>query len=260
MKLNQLAYLLLILLPLNVFAIDDEARGLEIATEAEKRDAGWGDQSSTNIMTLRNRHGDESVRKIRTRTLEVNGGGDKSLVLFDAPADIKGTVFLTHSHAKKSDDQWIYLPALKRVKRISSANKSGPFMGSEFAYEDIAPQGIEKYRYKYLKDEEINGFDTYVIEQHPEYKNSGYTRQLVWMDKKMYQVIKIDFYDRKNTLLKTLSFYDFKQYLKKYWRADRMEMVNHQTNKSTTLVWENYQFQSGFSQRDFDRNILKRAR
>ncbi len=260
MKLNQLVHLLLILLPLNVFAIDDEARGLEIATEAEKRNTGWGDQSSTNIMTLRNRHGDESVREIRVRTLEIDGGGDKSLILFDAPADIKGTVFLTHSHAKKPDDQWLYLPALKRIKRISSANKSGPFMGSEFAYEDIASQEIKKYRYKYMKDEKINGFDTYVIEQYPEYKNSGYTRQLVWMDKKMYQVVKIDYYDRKNTLLKTLTFYDFKQYLEKYWRADRMEMVNHQTNKSTTLALENYQFQSNFSQRDFNKNILKRVR
>lgn len=260
MKLNQLVLLLLILLPFNVFAITDEERGLEIAIEAKKRDAGWGDQTSTNTMTLRNRHGDETVRKNRIKTLEVNGDGDKSLIIFDTPADIKGTVFLTHSHAKEADDQWLYLPALKRIKRISSSNKSGPFMGSEFAYEDISSQEVEKYRYKYIKDEQVNGFDAYVIEQYPEYKSSGYTRQVVWMDKTMYQPIKIVFYDRKNTLLKTLTYYDYKPYLSKYWRSERMEMVNHQTNKSTTLVWQNYQFQSGFSKRDFDKNSLKRAR
>lgn len=260
MKPNQLVLLLLILLPLNVFAISDEERGLEIAIESKKRDTGWKDQSSSNTMTLRNRHGDESIRKNRIKTLEVIGDGDKSVIVFDTPADIKGTAFLTHSHPLTSDDQWLYLPALKRIKRISSSNKSGPFMGSEFAYEDIASQEVEKYRYKYLKDEQIDGFDTYVLEQYPEYKNSGYTRQIVWMDKKMYQPIKIVFYDRKNSLLKTLSYSGYQQYASKYWRPDSMEMVNHQTGKSTTLIWANYKFQSGFSSRNFDKNSLKRAR
>ena len=77
-------------------------------------------------MILKNRAGNTSVRTIRTKTLEVSGDGDKSLSIFDEPADVKGTAMLTYSHGLEPDDQWLYLPAIKRVKRISSRNKSGP--------------------------------------------------------------------------------------------------------------------------------------
>jgi len=133
-------------------------------------------------------------------------------------------------------------------------------MGSEFAYEDISSQEVEKYSYKYLKDEIIDGRDTYVIERVPAYKKSGYKRQTVWIDKKYYQPLKIDFYDRKNSHLKTLTYHDYKQYLGKYWRTSRMEMVNHQTGKSTTLSWKKYEFQTGLKKRDFNKTALKRAR
>ena len=76
-------------------------------------------------------------------------------------------------------------------------------MGSEFAYEDISSQEVEKYTYKYLRDETIDGQDCFVIERYPVYKHSGYTRMVTWVDKKMYQPIKIEFFDRKKSLLKT---------------------------------------------------------
>ncbi|HEB58084.1 MAG TPA: outer membrane lipoprotein-sorting protein [Gammaproteobacteria bacterium] len=251
---------LLILLPLSVVAQTPEERGLEIAREADRRDSGWGDMQATLEMILRNRRGDESRREIRSRNLEVEGDGDKTLIIFDTPADVKGTAFLSFTHATRPDDQWLYLPALKRVKRISSSNKSGPFMGSEFAYEDISSQEIEKYTYRYLRDEVIDGRKTFVIERIPQYAHSGYTRQLVWIDQEMYQPLKVEFYDRKNSLLKTLTYHDYKQYLDRYWRPSRMEMVNHQTGKSTTLLWKDYRFRTGLTTRDFDRNALKRAR
>ena len=128
-----------------------EQKGLLIATESERRDNGFGDHSSDMTMTLRNQHGDEVTRYLRINTLEVVGDGDKSLTIFDRPADIKGTALLTFSHKKGPDDQWLYLPALKRVKRISSGNKSGAFMGSEFAYEDLSSQEVEKYTYKFSR-------------------------------------------------------------------------------------------------------------
>ena len=137
-------------------------------------------------MILRNRQGQESLRDIRIKTLEVSGDGDKSLSIFDNPRDIKGTAFLSYTHALKPDDQWLFLPALKRTKRIASANKSGPFMGSEFAYEDLTSQEVEKYSYKWLRDELIDDRDTWVIETYPQYENSGYTRRVVWMDQTMY--------------------------------------------------------------------------
>jgi len=235
-------------------------RGLEIAKEADKRDTGFGDFTANMVMELRNKQGDTSTRTIRLQTLEVIGDGDKSMSIFDTPADVKGTAFLTYSHAIEPDEQWLYLPALKRVKRINSKNKSGPFMGSEFAYEDLASQEIEKYTYKYLRDEVLNGADCFVIERYPAYEHSGYTRQVVWVNKDKYVAEKIEFYDRKNDLLKTLTNSDYQQYLGQYWRASEMLMENHQTGKSTFLKWQDYKFRNGLDDKDFSRNSLKRAR
>jgi hypothetical protein len=239
---------------------DTEQKGLDIAVEADKRDTGFKDSVSDLTMILRNRNGEESIRKIRNQTLEVKGDGDKSLVIFDQPRDVKGTAFLSFTHKAGPDDQWLYLPALKRVKRISSDNKSGPFMGSEFAYEDISSQEVEKYTYNYLKDESYENQDCFVYERFPVDEKSGYSRQVVWMDKEHYRVMKIDFYDRKNDLLKTLTYHGYNQYLDKFWRASKMSMVNHQTGKSTDLLWEEYQFATGLSESDFNQNSLKRAR
>ena len=169
-------------------------------------------------------------------------------------------MFLSFTHKSGPDDQWLYLPALKRVKRISSRNKSGPFMGSEFAYEDLSSQEVEKYTYKHLRDESFNDMDSFVIERDPADPNSGYTRQVVWIDKAEYRPQKIDYYDRKNSLLKTLTFGDYRQFLERYWRSHDMHMENHQTGKSTRLTWSDYKFKTGLTERDFDRNSLKRTR
>ncbi|NOZ09430.1 MAG: outer membrane lipoprotein-sorting protein [Gammaproteobacteria bacterium] len=259
--LKRLLWILLLTLPLHsANAKTAEEKGLAIAIEADRRDTGWISQTANMKMELRNKQGQTSIRKIRSRTLEVQGDGDKGLSIFDTPADVKGTAFLSYTHATTADDQWLYLPALKRVKRIASANKSGPFMGSEFAYEDITSQEVARYTYKYLQDEKIEDRDTMVIERYPTYKNSGYTRQIVWIDKKMWQPIKVEFYDRKNARLKTLTFHNYQQYLGQYWRPERMEMVNHQSGKATTLTWSNYKFKTGLTDRDFDKNSLKRIR
>lgn len=260
MKKNWIVIAMCAWLPLSAIAQTAEERGLAIAMEADKRDTGWSDQTAALKMILRNRHGEESIRENHSNTLEVHGDGDKSLIVFDSPADVKGTAFLSYTHATVPDDQWLFLPALKRVKRISSANKSGPFMGSEFAYEDISSQEVPKFTYKYLRDEQLEGRDTFVIERYPTYSDSGYTRQVIWVDQQMYQPLKIDFYDRKDSHLKTLTYHDYKQYLDQYWRPHRMEMANHQTGKSTSLFWMDYKFKTGLTDRDFDQSALKRAR
>lgn len=251
---------LLILLSPELHAETPQEKGLAISVEADKRDNGWGDQVADMEMILRNKQGDESHRSLHISTLEVQGDGDKSLTVFDNPKDIKGTAFLSYTHALEPDDQWLYLPALKRVKRISSANKSGPFVGSEFAYEDLTSQEIEKYHYNWLRDEELDGKKCFVIERIPAYEHSGYTREIVWIDQEIYRPLKVEFYDRKNALLKTLTFKGYKQYLDKYWRADSMHMINHQTGKETLLNWKNYKFNNGLTDRDFDQNTLKRSR
>ncbi|MBL4774706.1 MAG: outer membrane lipoprotein-sorting protein [Mariprofundus sp.] len=237
-----------------------EQRGLEIATEADRRDIGFGDYTVKLEMLLRNKYEQQTTRNMHNTTREQGDDGDKTLIVFDNPRDVKGTAFLSHTHKSEADDQWLYLPALKRVKRISSSNKSGPFMGSEFAYEDISSQEIEKYTYKYIGDETFDGRDHFKLERFPTNAKSGYHRQVVWFDKAEYRVWKIDFYDRKNDLLKTLTYSGYQQYLKQYWRADVMAMLNHQTGKSTTLTFSDYVFNIGSTDMDFTPNRLKRAR
>jgi outer membrane lipoprotein-sorting protein len=238
-----------------------EEKGLAIAQEADRREDGYGDSAVDMVMTLRNMHGQESTRNIRVRTLEVDGDGDKSLSIFDNPRDVKGTAFLNYTHKVGDDDQWLYLPALKRVKRISARNKSGSFMGSEFAYEDIASQEVEKYSYKWIRDEVYNGQECFVIERYPvDKRNSGYTRLVTWIDKAEYRPLKVEYFDRKGYHLKTLTFTGYKKYLDTYWRADEMIMINHQNGKSTHLAWENYAFQTGLTDNDFTKSSLKRAR
>ncbi len=240
----------------------NEQLGREIAEEADRRDLGWGDNASVMRMILRNRNGDESVRELRRQVLETNeeGTGDKSLLTFDSPRDVAGTSLLSHTKILDPDDQWLFLPALKRVKRISSANKSGPFVGSEFAYEDLVSQEVDKYDYNFLREETCGELECFVVERIPLYEKSGYTKQVVWWDQDEYRIQRIDFYDRKDVLLKTLLYEGYQQYLGRYWRADRMAMENHQNGKSTDLVFSEWTFANGLSEGDLTPSRLRRTR
>lgn len=259
-KLNTWLIASLLLMPISVLAQSAEQQGLQIAKDAKAYDKGFGDFTAKMVMTLTSKNGDHSVRNIRIKTLEVNGDGDKSLSIFDQPADVKGTAMLTWSHGLKPDNQWLYLPAIKRVKRINSRNKSGPFMGSEFAFEDLGSQEIEKYTYKLLGEEACGAWQCYKMERKPAYKYSGYTKQIVWLDKEAYRLVKVDFYDRKGDKLKTLSSEGYKQYLNHYWRPTKMTMQNHLNGKSTVLEWKDYTFKTGLTERDFKSQSLKRLR
>ena len=258
-----------VMTPVFAVAQTPAEKGLAIAEAADARDSGFGDFTADARMILRNRKGEESVRHLRIRTLEVQGDGDKSLSIFDRPRDIKKTAMLTFSHGLKPDDQWLFLPALKRVKRIHSRNKSGPFVGSEFAYEDLSSQEVEKYTYKYLREETCEEWLCHVLERTPAYEYSGYSRQIVWLDKEEYRVTKVEYYDRKNDLLKTLTISGYQDYRvenldsgenKSFWRPQKMYMQNHQTGKSTALLRTNYRFRTGLTSRDFNPNTLSRVR
>ena len=192
--------------------------------------------------------------------LEVEDDGDKNLFVFDEPRDVEGTAFLIHSHKVEADDQWLYLPALKRVKRISSSNRSGSFMGSEFSYEDMGAQNVEKYSYRYLRDEACGELTCTVSERVPTDKKSGYSRQLVWQDRDELRTWRVEYYDRKDAHLKTLTLTNYGQYLDNYWYAGDMTMINHLTGKSTDLTWTEYQFRTDLDDRDFTQTGLKRVR
>ncbi|WP_111976781.1 outer membrane lipoprotein-sorting protein [Algibacillus agarilyticus] len=249
--------------PLTALAQTAQEKGLAIAKERKLRDTGWGSSEQNMLMILRNAQGEESEREMRSKNLEVSNDGDKGLTVFDKPFDVKGTAFLSFSHINKPDDQWLYLPALKRVKRIASRNKSGPFMGSEFAYEDLSSFEIAKYTFTHLRDEacpEQPDLQCFVLESIPTDKYSGYTKQIAWIDQSDYRVQKVDYFDRKKSLLKTLISSDFKLYKKKYWRPLTMTVTNHQTGKSTVLKTSEIKFDVGLTDKDFNKNTLKRIR
>ena len=235
-----------------------EDKGLTIAKEEKARDRGWQDSQSDMKMVLRSPNGKEHVRRLKIKSLEVLNDGDKSLMVFEEPKDVQGTAFLSFAHVNAADDQWIYLPALKRVKRIASKKKSGSFMGSEFSYEDLSSFEIEKYDFKYLHDEDFDGKKCFVVESYPKDEYSGYSKLVSWIDQNEYRVFKIDFYDKKNSLLKTMIIKDYKK-IDGHWRPIVSSMVNHQTGKSTDLVMENIQLKTGLTDEDFSRNNLKRS-
>ena len=237
-----------------------DTTGLQIARDSRAREEGFGNFTARQAMVLRNKHGQESRRQLRVKVLEVPGDGDKSLFVFDEPRDVQGTALLVHAKREGADDQWLYLPALNRVKRISSSNRSGSFMGSEFAYEDMTAPEVEKFTYRYLREEACGELTCTVSERFPVDRKSGYSRQVVWRDKEELRVRKVEYYDRKDAHLKTLTLGNYEQYLDRYWRAGEMTMENHLTGKSTVLTWTDFQFRTDLDDRDFSRTGLRRAR
>ncbi len=243
-------------------SMPDQVKGFDIAARSDRSDRGFGDSEAEMTMVLRNAAGEEASRSMRFTTLEIpdESVGDKSLVLFSTPRDIEGTALLSHAKMLDPDDQWLYLPALKRVKRISSRNKSGPFVGSEFAFEDFTASELNKFSYTYLQQEACGELLCDVVERIPRYENSGYTKQLAWVDTTDYQIRKIEFYDRRGSLLKELKFEDYRKYGDSYWRSHRLIMRNLQTNKSTDLVYGEYTFGVGLTDNDFVKGRLSRLR
>lgn len=245
---------------INIDVSDPVEKGLAIFQESDRRDEGFQNFTADLRMLLKNREGDMTRRNLRSKALETQDDGDKTLMVFDSPLDVKGTAFLTFSHKQGSDDQWIYLPALKRIKRVSSANKSGSFMGSEFTYEDLSSPEVEKYTYKYLRDEAYKKRKCFVVERYPVDKNSGYKRQIVWVDQQEFIPWKIDFYDRRNSLLKTMQQRKYHRYLKQYWRAGKLIMANHLTKKTSLLLWKNFKFRVALNKREFNPRALESVR
>lgn len=237
-----------------------EEQGKAIFVELDRRTSGYQDFQVNLKMILRNSLGEASERLLTISQLEVPEGGDKLLVVFETPKAIKGTALLSVGHVLEPDDQWLFLPALSRVKKIASRNKSGPFLGSEFAFEDLAAPEVEKFDYKLLRKEDLDGTPCFVVERLPRDEFSGYTKQVVWVDQE-YRPRRIDYYDRKQFLLKTLSESDFQLYDGKFWKPGHMFMNNHESGKTTELFWTDFRFRVGLiDERDFSTNSLKRAR
>lgn len=251
-------FLTLIIMLLAIMLLQAETsfeKGLRIAGENDAYNNGYLGENQEIEMVLVNAQGDQTVRRMTSRSKERKKEGDMSIITFLWPADVKGTRMLTHSHKKRDDDQWLYLPSIKRIKRISSRNKSGAFMGSEFAYEDLGSQEIEKYTHQWVDDVTFEGRQCWLLEQIPVSKRSGYSKQLLWIDKEYRQPLKIEYYDRKGELLKVALFNGYKK-LKKWWRVHEIRMKNVQTRKSSIIKWSLRELTSELSEADFEADAL----
>lgn len=237
-----------------------EEIGQMIATDARESQRGFENFTANMKMTLRDKNGREIDRAVRLKVIETENDGDKTLFVFDRPRDVQGTAFLVHAFKDKPDQQWLYLPALKRVKGISSSNRSGSFMGSEFSYEDMSAVEVEKYQHTYLRDEACGDWECHVIERVPLSGDSGYSRLVIWLDKEAFRTKQAYYFNRRNEHLKTMVAEDFELHLDRFWRSNRITMTNHLTGKSTVLIWENHQFGTGLDEKDFTRTALKRIR
>ncbi len=158
------------------------------------------------------------------------------------------------------NEQWLYLPALRRTKRISASGRSSPFMGSEFAYEDLAPTFPGEYEYSFVEEEDLDGTPTYVVERYPRYGGTGYSRQRLWIDRDEYRVLRVDSWDLRDRPLKTLTLDGYQLFLDRVWKPGEALMVNHRTAETTRLRWHEYRFQTGLTESDFSRAALGRVR
>jgi len=229
----------------------------EVAKKSQDVMSGFEDSIANMQMELVNAAGDSKVRTMKMKVLE-GESEDKSLMEFLTPADVRGTKFLNYEHAQGDDDQWLYLPALKRVKRIASKNKSGSFMGSEFSYEDLSASNVEKYEYAQGEPElvSINGKKLYKSIAKPHSKYSGYTQIISYINPESFLVQRVEYFDRKKELYKVANFLEYKKFGPLY-RAAKVEMKNLQNSKSTLLIWSDEKIKNGLSERDFHKRYLK---
>jgi hypothetical protein len=216
------------------FETADTARhGWQVADYADRYDDGWKDEIWQGRMELFDANGDSVLRQVLRMLLE-GDEGDKSIVRFVSPAEIKGVAALTHEHPGTSDDNWLYLPASKRVRRISGANKTASFQGTEFTYEDLSTLELADYEWRYL---EKKG-DVHRVEATPNYRDTGYSRLVISYHAEYWRQESIEYYDKAGVHLKTFESGDWRLLHGRVWRSFDTVMVNHQTGKRTTLVFD----------------------
>jgi outer membrane lipoprotein-sorting protein len=246
-------------LPGGARAQSAEQKGLAIATEAEARSRGYNDMTVDGEMTLLSQGGTSGQRRFDLRWTRAPGGS-RALLVFGWPGDIRNTALLTHGYEGRTDDQWLWLPDLNKVRRISSSGRSGSFVGSEFAYEDMTDQEPGKFTHRWIADEPCPGGGTcHVVERRPR-GGSGYAAQRVWFDTAHLRVQQVMYFDRRGAHLKTLRMSGYRLYNGRWWRASRMDMRNHLTGRATVLSWSNFRFNTGVEGGALTPDALRRLR
>jgi len=239
------------------FGANAQLTGRQIVEKAYNLSTG-DDQTSVLTMTLTNKSGQTRVRKIQQYTKDF-GNMEKSIMFFLSPADVKNTSFMNWSYdSDKADDQWIYLPALKRVKRISSDSKSDYFMGSDFTYDDLGDRKLDADVHKLLREETINGKACYVVESVSKDEDYMYSKTITWIRKDNFVGMKKEFYDEDGELLKILTLKKVEK-IAGFWIRMHSEMKNIQKNHKTSMVLTNIKVNTGVSTSKFSERMMMRG-
>lgn len=223
------------------------------------------DSTSDSTFRLINASGQERVRQTSGQTKLIKGTTDNMrLVTFLSPADVKGTKTLLIEHTGKDDDIWIYLPALKKVRRLVSSNKKDSFVGTDFSYGDVIGQRPEDWNHKILKEEKVDGKDCWVIESLPKTdqikEDSGYSKRVGWVDKQSFVAVKAESYDQTGQLFKKVSARDIQKVDEKNnkWQPMVLEAENLQSNHKTVIEFKNYKANVGVSDDLFTTRSLEK--
>ena len=218
---------------------DPAAYGRELAFYMDRYDQGWVDEVAQGSMTLFDADGDSVRRSFLRMIHERAAQGDKLIIKFLSPAEIKGVTALTHENPGSSDDNWLYLPANKRVRRISGANNTASFQGTEFTYEDLATLDPREYKWRFLEETVITRgnekIPVYKLSAVPTYNDTGYSRLVVYVHRTEWRQERIEYFDKAGRKLKTRETSDWRHFHGRFWRATSIDMTNHQTGKRTLL-------------------------
>ena len=218
-----------------------------------------------STMRIIDEKGGERVRKMKQASkLFDNGETEKRLIRFMEPADVKGTGLLTFDYKSKGDDLWLYMPALRKVRRIVSTEKAKNFLGSEFSYSDMSPPSPDEFTFKLLGEEKIKDVLCYKIEWIPKSevvaKENGFSRRVIFVGKEDFMFRKSLYYDSEDKLFKELIVHEIKELDTKNhkFRAMNLEMINHQNGRRSTLVNEKLEFNPNVDDTYFTTRYLER--
>ena len=251
-------FIAIVLVAASSIIAQDKLSGVEIIQKVYDRPTG-NDQEGKLTMTLINSRGDQRVREIK-QFIKDFGEVEKKIMFFMSPADVRNTSFMNWSYdeAGRDDDQWIYLPALKKVKRISSESKSDYFMGSDFTYDDLGDRHPSADDHKLLREEKLDGEDCYVVESIPKEEEYMYSRTVTWIIKDKWIGLKKEFYDEDEDFLKTLTVKKYGK-IKDYWIIMHSQMHNIQKDHTTDMLLENLKIDIGVPDSKLTERMMKRG-
>lgn len=236
----------------------EKLTGLEIIEKVYNRPTGE-DQTANLTMTLINSRGNTRIREIK-QFLKDYSDVEKKIMYFIAPADVRNTSFMNWSYDEegRDDDQWIYLPALSKVKRISSDSKNDYFMGSDFTYDDLGERHPNEDSHKLLREETFQGEECYVVESIPKEKDYMYLRTVTWIIKDKWIGLKKEFYDEDGEHLKDLTVKKYEK-INNYWIITHSMMHNVQKDHKTGMLLDNIKLDTGLLDQRFTERMMKRG-